>query len=59
MSNVRVLPLEGSCNFRDCGGYETIDGARVRWGGCGHQVVGAAGAVHLVRLRDGAADNPE
>jgi protein-tyrosine phosphatase len=32
MNNVRVLPLEGSCNFRDCGGYETIDGTRVRWG---------------------------
>jgi protein-tyrosine phosphatase len=22
----------GGCNFRDCGGYETTDGARVRWG---------------------------
>jgi protein-tyrosine phosphatase len=32
MTNVRVLPLEGGCNFRDCGGYETTDGARVRWG---------------------------
>lgn len=32
MIPVRVLPLEGGCNFRDCGGYETTDGARVRWG---------------------------
>jgi protein-tyrosine phosphatase len=32
MSHLRVLPLEGGCNFRDCGGYETTDGARVRWG---------------------------
>jgi protein-tyrosine phosphatase len=32
MTPVRVLPLEGSCNFRDCGGYETTDGGRVRWG---------------------------
>jgi protein-tyrosine phosphatase len=32
MTPVRVLPLEGGCNFRDCGGYETTDGARVRWG---------------------------
>jgi len=32
MTSVRVLPLEGGCNFRDCGGYETTDGARVRWG---------------------------
>jgi protein-tyrosine phosphatase len=32
MSPVRVLDLDGSCNFRDCGGYGTRDGARVRWG---------------------------
>lgn len=28
----RVLPLEGGRNFRDLGGYETIDGRMVRWG---------------------------
>ena len=28
----RRLPLEGSRNFRDLGGYETTDGRRVRWG---------------------------
>ena len=29
---VRVLPLEGGRNFRDLGGYPTLDGRRVRWG---------------------------
>jgi protein-tyrosine phosphatase len=28
----RVLPLENGSNFRDVGGYETIDGKRVKWG---------------------------
>lgn len=28
----RRLPLEGTDNFRDIGGYETIDGRAVRWG---------------------------
>lgn len=28
----RLLPLEGGRNFRDLGGYETIDGQRVKWG---------------------------
>jgi protein-tyrosine phosphatase len=28
----RLLPLEGSHNFRDLGGYETADGRFVRWG---------------------------
>jgi len=32
MIPARVLPLVGGCNFRDCGGYETTDGAHVRWG---------------------------
>jgi hypothetical protein len=32
MTPARVLPLKGGCNFRDCGGYETTDGGRVRWG---------------------------
>ncbi|XOV87572.1 MAG: tyrosine-protein phosphatase [Pseudomonadota bacterium] len=27
----RFLPLEGSINFRDFGGYETTDGRRVAW----------------------------
>lgn len=29
---VRLLPLEGGRNFRDLGGYETIDGRHVKWG---------------------------
>lgn len=28
----RRLPLEGTVNFRDLGGYETTGGRRVRWG---------------------------
>ena len=28
----RLLPLEGAQNFRDLGGYPTVDGRRVRWG---------------------------
>jgi protein-tyrosine phosphatase len=28
----RRVPLEGSVNFRDLGGYETADGRRVQWG---------------------------
>jgi protein-tyrosine phosphatase len=32
MSRPRVLNLEGGCNFRDCGGYETVAGGHLRWG---------------------------
>ena len=28
----RFIPLEGACNFRDLGGYQTQDGRHVRWG---------------------------
>jgi protein-tyrosine phosphatase len=28
----RDVPLEGGINFRDLGGYATVDGRRVRWG---------------------------
>jgi len=27
----RLLPLEGGINFRDMGGYATVDGRRVKW----------------------------
>lgn len=30
--SIRRIPLEGSPNFRDLGGYETTDGHFVRWG---------------------------
>jgi len=30
--SIRHLPLEGTPNFRDLGGYETTDGKFVRWG---------------------------
>ena len=30
--SIRRLPLEGTPNFRDLGGYETSDGRFVRWG---------------------------
>lgn len=31
-AHVRALPLDGSKNFRDLGGYETVDGHHVKWG---------------------------
>jgi len=31
-SDDRRLPLDGTFNFRDLGGYETVDGRRVKWG---------------------------
>lgn len=32
MISERRVPLEGSVNFRDLGGYETRDGRRMKWG---------------------------
>lgn len=29
---LRILNLEGSCNFRDLGGYRTRDGRELKWG---------------------------
>src|SRR5580698_10156035 len=31
-SPVRLLPLVGAYNFRDLGGYPTLDGRTTRWG---------------------------
>ena len=28
----RIFALQGGCNFRDIGGYQTADGRQVRWG---------------------------
>ena len=41
----RRVPLEGSFNFRDLGGYETSDGRRVKWGRVFR-------SDHLARLTD-------
>lgn len=30
--STRLVNLDGTYNFRDCGGYETIEGRRVKWG---------------------------
>ena len=57
MTPARVLPLVGGCNFRDCGGYETTDGARVRWGRLyrsgllARQSAAAAGQVQALGVR--------
>src|SRR5713226_9871429 len=32
VASVRRLPLQGQDNFRDLGGYRTLDGKHVRWG---------------------------
>lgn len=32
IKGLRNLPLEGQNNFRDLGGYETIDGRTIKWG---------------------------
>lgn len=31
-AHTRVLPLQGGRNFRDLGGYRTVDGRMVKWG---------------------------
>lgn len=45
----RVLPFEGTYNFRDLGGYPTRDGQRVRWG-----QVYRAGRLSALTSRDWA-----
>lgn len=30
--STRLVNLDGTDNFRDCGGYETIEGRRMKWG---------------------------
>jgi protein-tyrosine phosphatase len=43
----RVVPLEGGVNFRDLGGYPTVDGGRVRWG-----LAFRSGALHRLTAAD-------
>jgi protein-tyrosine phosphatase len=43
----RVLALEGGQNFRDLGGYRTVDGRRVRWG-----MLFRSGTMHGLTSRD-------
>jgi protein-tyrosine phosphatase len=45
--SVRRLPLEGSPNFRDLGGYETTDGRFVRWG-----LIYRSGALNKLTPKD-------
>lgn len=45
--SIRHLPLEGSPNFRDLGGYETIDGRSVRWG-----AIYRSGALNALTAQD-------
>lgn len=41
--NQRVLPLQGGQNFRDLGGYKTINGRTVRW-----RVLYRSGSMHFL-----------
>lgn len=43
----RVLPLQGGHNFRDLGGYRTMDGRMVRWG-----LLYRSGQMHDLTLAD-------
>lgn len=43
----RLLPLQGGRNFRDLGGYRTMDGRHVRWG-----LLFRSGSMHSLTDRD-------
>jgi len=43
----RLLPLERGSNFRDVGGYKTLDGKHVRWG-----LIYRSGATPLLSAHD-------
>ena len=43
----RLVALEGGTNFRDLGGYRTVDGGRVRWG-----LVFRSAALHRLTAAD-------
>src|SRR5277367_5117220 len=44
---LRMIPLQGGRNFRDLGGYTTVDGRRIRWGR-----VFRSGAISYLTDRD-------
>ncbi len=46
-SRERRLPFSGAKNFRDLGGYQTVDGKRVRWG-----VLYRSDSLHKLTERD-------
>ena len=46
----RLIALEGATNFRDLGGFETLDGRRVRW-----RRLFRADGLHALTLSDRAA----
>lgn len=43
----RALPLQGGQNFRDLGGYRTVDGRTVRWG-----LLFRSGSMHFLTAAD-------
>lgn len=43
----RLLPLQGGRNFRDLGGYRTMDGRHVKWG-----LLFRSGSMHALTDRD-------
>lgn len=45
--NTRHIPLEGGSNLRDIGGYETMDGRRVRW-----NIIYRSGALSKLSVAD-------
>jgi protein-tyrosine phosphatase len=45
----RLLPLQGGQNFRDLGGYRTVDGRMVRWG-----LLYRSGSMHFLTDADRA-----
>ena len=46
MTAERRVPLEGAVNFRDIGGYKTVDGREVKWG----KVFRSDGLTRLTQL---------
>ncbi|MGY3778924.1 tyrosine-protein phosphatase [Isobaculum melis] len=49
MTKTRLLPIENGINFRDLGGYQTIDGRTVKW----HKLIRSA-SLNELSLKDQA-----